>query len=674
MVYGMSRDYRPIELGTYRKADGSKNVFAQTSPLGYYPYNNNSFSDMFWNLHMNNQDLKRNQLLGSVKLTADLTPWLTLAGRASISYAMNTIETVNYPTDVLGTLGTYGIEQVENKDVNFEAFTTLHKENLFGKKINASLLIGNSALKSRMHDVNSTNKGPFSIPFQYYLANTTGTIAAPTEARRDYNINSMFGILDISYNNYLFLQATGRNDWSSTLPTQTSSYFFPSTSVSFVFTEAFKETFANINWLSFGKVKLSAAQSANGTDPYQTQYTYNQYILSNYLNNTAPNSFGGYPVRSLQDFLPPANLLKPQRNNSYEAGVELGFFNNRLNVDFTYYSSKAYNQILEAPLAVSSGASGIRFNTGELGNKGFEFIIKATPVQTRDFRWDVTLNGAHNQNKVISLDEGVDKYQLATLWGSNGVLMNAKVGENYGTIYGYDYTYLNGKRVVQKVMDNGGSGTNVVGTQYVTTSELVPIGNATPKLTGGISNTVRYKNFSLYVLADFKMGGDLFSADYSAAVGEGLAPVTLKERNGGGLAYTYPDGTKANHGVILDGVFANGTPNTDVVHYMWKYAGTSQGWSNVNAMPRSEGVFENSWAKLREVTLTYSIPAKFLRNTKAIQGLDISFIGRNLFYLYSSLPDNLNPEAVNGVGNGQGMQWGQYPGTRDFGFSVKARF
>ena len=673
MIYGMPRDYRPIELTSYQKADGSKNVFAQTSPLGYYPYNNNAFSDMFWKLYMNNQELKRNQLLGSVKLTGEITPWLTLSGRASLSYAMNTIETKNTPTDVLGTLGAYGIEQVENQDVNFEAFTTLHKDNLFGKKINASLMIGNAALKSRMHDVSSMNKGPFSVPFKYYLANTTGTISSPTEARRDYNINSMFGILDLSYNNYLFLQATGRNDWSSTLPVPTSSYFFPSASVSFVFTEAFRETFSDMNWLSFGKVKMSAAQSANGTDPYKTQYTYNQYVISNFMNGNAPGSFGGYPVRSLQAFLPPAGLLKPQRNSSYEAGIELGLFNNKLNIDVTYYSSRATSQILDANLAPSSGASGITFNTGELSNKGFEFIIKATPVQTKDLRWDITFNGAHNQNKVVSLDEGVEKYPLANLWGPNGAMMYAKVGENYGTIYGYDYTYLNGKKVVKRVMDNS-TGTQVIGTQYVTTSEVVPIGNATPKLTGGLSNTVRYKNFSLYVLADFKMGGDLFSADYAAAIGEGLSPRTLKERNGGGLAYTYPDGTKANHGVILDGVFADGTPNTDVVHYMWKYAGTSQAWSNVNTMPRSESVFENSWAKLREVTLTYSIPAKFLRNTKVIQGLDISFIGRNLFYLYSSLPDNLNPEAVNGVGNGQGIQWAQFPGTRDLGFSVKARF
>ena len=202
----------------------------------------------------------------------------------------------------------------------------------------------------------------------------------------------------------------------------------------------------------------------------------------------------------------------------------------------------------------------------------------------------------------------------------------------------------------------------------------MPIGNTTPKLTGGISNTFKYKNFSLYVLTDFKIGGDIFSADYAAAISEGPSPRTLAERNGGGLAYTYPDGTKANHGVILDGVFADGKANTDVVHYMWKYAGTSQAWSNVNTMPRSEAVFKNSWGKLRELTLTYSIPSKLLKSTKIFQGLDFSLVGRNLFYLFTTLPDHLNPEAINGVGNGQGIQWSQFPVMRDYGFSIKAKF
>lgn len=673
MIYGMSRDYQPIELSNYRLADGSKNFFTQTSPFGYYPYQNNYFNDMFWKFYMNNQQLTRNQLLGSIKLTGEVTPWLSISGRASLSYAMNSIETKNYPTDVLGTLGAYGMEQVENKDINLEVFTTLHKDNLFGRRVNASLMVGNSALKSRMHDVNAMNNGPFAVPFTYYLANTTGTISAPTENRRDYDINSLFGIMDLSYNNYLFLQLTGRNDWSSTLPVATSSYFFPSASLSFVFTEAFKEKFDNIGWLSYGKLKLSAAGSANGTDPYQTQYTYNQYVVSNYLNSTTvPASFGGYATRSLQQSLYSGALLKPQRNSSYETGLELGFFNNRLNLDATYYSSRSTSQILKATVAVSSGTNYFTFNTGELSNKGFEFIIRGTPIQTRHLRWDVTVNGAHNQNKVISLYQGIDAYLLGTLWDNNGVTIKAHTGENYGTIYGYDYTYLNGKKVVKRVYDN--TGTNVVGTQYVTTADQVPIGNTTPRLTGGIGNSIRYKNISLYVLTDFKIGGDIFSADYGAAIGEGLSPRTLRERNGGGLPYTYPDGTTANHGVILDGVFADGKPNTDVVHYMWKYAGVSQAWSNVNTMPRSEAVFKNSWGKLRELTLTYSVPAAFLKKAKIFQGLDVSLIGRNLFYLFTTLPDHLNPEAINGVGNGQGIQWSEFPAMRDYGFSIKAKF
>ncbi|MCK7556491.1 SusC/RagA family TonB-linked outer membrane protein [Chitinophaga sedimenti] len=672
MIHGMSRDWQPIEMDIYKNADGSKNIFDQTSPLKFYPYNNNSFKDLFWNLFEHNQDLTRNQLLGSVKLSADVTPWLNVAGRTSLNYNNTEIESKYSPIDAFGVRGQYGTESVRNQDVNFELFTTLHKDNIV-KGLNASFLVGNSALRSRMYNYSAWNNGEktsFAVPFKYYLANTTGTLDLPKEAWANYNLNSLFGVLDLSYNDYLFLRVTGRNDWSSTLPVATSSYFFPSASLSFVFTEAIqglKET----NWLSFGKLKFSAAESANGANPYQTTYTYNSTVISNYINGTAPATFGGLTVRRYQPNLPPADLLLPQRNKSIEAGLELGFFKNRLNMEVTYYAAKATSQIMSGSLAWSSGANAITFNSGELSNKGVEFIVRATPVATKDFRWNLTLNGAHNTNKVVSLAEGIDKYLLQDLWGNNGVQMYVKVGENYGTIYGYDYTHIDGKRVVKKVLDKNDP-TKVVGTQYVTTDDPVAIGNATPKLTGGLSNTFNYKGLSLYVLTDFKLGGDIYSADYAAAIGMGLSPRTLKERNGGGLPYTYPDGTTANHGVTLDGVFEDGKPNTDVVHYMYKYAAVSQGWSNVK-MPRSEGIFENSWAKLRELNITYSLPQSIVKRTGIFQGLDVSLIGRNLFYIYSSLPDNLNPEAINGIGNAQGIQWAQYPAMRDFGFSIKAR-
>ncbi len=675
MIHGMSRDYKPLEFDMYKNADGSKNIFDQTTPFRFYPYNNNSFKDLFWNLYEHNQELTRNQLLGSLKLSADLTPWLNVTGRASMNYATTDIESKYTPIDAGGVRGQYGLENTKNQNFNFELFTTLHKENIV-KDVNASLLIGNAALRNRMHNLSAWNNGettPFTLPYKYFLANTTGTLPAAKELWGDYDLNSLFGVLDLSYKNYLFLQVSGRNDWSSTLPVKTASYFFPSGSLSFVFTEAIKGM-QDINWLSYGKLKVSAAQSANGALPYQTNYTYSSYVISNYLNTeeiNSPTSFGGVPVRRVEKILPPADLLVPQRNRSYEVGLELGFLNNRINTEITYYQTKATSQIMSGSLALSSGAQSITFNSGALSNRGVEFIVRATPVQKTNLRWDVTLNAAHNKNKVLSLSEGIDRYPLQDLWAGNGVQMYVEVGQDYGSIYGYDYTYKNGQRVVEKILDKNDP-TKVVGTRYVTTTDPIVIGNATPKLTGGLGNTLRYKNFSLYVLTDFKLGGDIYSADYAAAMGMGLSPSTLNERDGNGLPYTYPDGTKANHGVIIDGVFADGTRNTDVVHYMYKYAGAFQGWSNVK-MPRSNAVFENTWVKMREVALTYSIPSNLVKKLKFVQGLDLSLIGRNLFYIYTSLPEKLNPEAINGIGNAQGIQWAQFPMMRDMGISLKVR-
>jgi len=682
MIYSMPRDYKPLEFSNYKNPDGSKKDYIKDSPFGYYPYQNNYNQNLFWHLFEQNQRLTRNQLIGSVKLSADFTPWLNISGRASINNASTSVESKYSPIDADGVQGQYGIEGIRNQDVNLELFTTLHKNNIFGSKFNTSLMIGNSALKSRMYDNNAWNSGepnatygkasiyPWTVPDKYNLANTTGTQAPPVEVWNNYNLNSIFGLLDVSYNDFLFLQVTGRNDWSSTLPEQTASYFFPSASLSWVFTESIKPL-QNLDWLSYGKLKASIAQSANGAQPYQSVYTYSSRVVGNYLNGDAPAAFGGMPVRTYQETLPAAEFLQPQRNKSYEFGLEAGMFKNRLNFEFTYYQTKATAQIMKNPVATSSGADHITFNTGELSNKGFEFIVRATAIQTKDFSWNIAVNGAHNQNKVISLSEGVDSYDLQDLWGTNGVQMKVKAGQNYGTIYGYDYTYKDGKKVVAPVLDNNNPD-KVVGTQYVVTKDLVPIGNSTPKLTGGIANTFRYKNFSLYVMTDFKLGGQIFSADYGAAMSEGLAPETLKERDGGGLPYTYPDGTTANHGVILDGVYADGKPNKDVVQYMYKYPGQYAAWSNV-PMPRSNCIFTNSWGKLRELTLTYSVPSKIVKRTKVLQGLDIAFVGRNLFYLFTTLPDNLNPEAINGIGNGQGIQWAEFPGTRDLGFQLKLK-
>jgi iron complex outermembrane receptor protein len=282
---------------------------------------------------------------------------------------------------------------------------------------------------------------------------------------------------------------------------------------------------------------------------------------------------------------------------------------------------------------------------------------------------------------VLALQDGVNTLTLGNFFGSNGINQRVTVGEYYGTLYGKDYTYLDGKKVVKRATgtDNNpmtytvGGKTYYAGTQWVLSSTDVAIGNSQPFVTGGITNTFRYRNLSLYLLADAKIGGDTYFGSYAAGMGSGNLVETLKERNGGGLPLVYPDGTSSNTGVILDGVFADGRPNTDVVNYQWYYQGTFSAWNHVG-VPRSAAVFENSWMKLREVALTYQVPAKVIRKSKVMQNLSVSLIGRDLFYIFTTIPDGLNPEGVNSIGNMQGIEYDALPRTRSFGISLKTSF
>jgi iron complex outermembrane receptor protein len=361
-----------------------------------------------------------------------------------------------------------------------------------------------------------------------------------------------------------------------------------------------------------------------------------------------------------------------QTSESIEIGTALGFFNNRLNVDFTYYNIKSKNQIMSSAISLASGASSVTFNSGELSNEGVEFIISAGIVRLTDFSWNIALNSARNTNRVIALADGVEEQQIATVFGSRGAFMKVTPGEKYGTIYGTDFEYdEQGRKQVLNIYDGAGE---VIGTQYLITQDPVAIGNASPKLTGGLANNLKYKNFHLSFLIDYKLGGDIYSIDHAVAMGSGLSPETADARNGGGLPYTFPDGTSANVGMIMEGYNVDdGKENDRVISPTNYYGITYAGWSHLNRA-RSLSIFENTWVKLREISFTYDFSKSLLQKTKVIQKVSLSLVGRNLFYLYSSLPDHLNPEGINGTGNGQGLQWAAYPSIRSIGFNLKVGF
>lgn len=655
IFYNLPRSYKGLEWTNYKLPDGSRNP---QQGWGYWISKN-----IGWDFHENLYKQYLNQMRSYIKLIFDPTDWLTLSGSAGLDFTDDEREKKNGFTDGIGLVGgAYNHGLARTFVTNFDFLATFHKVELFNG-LDASFSLGGQAWHTDRYSINGNinrkGKSPYIYAFANYETDPTAGQARPSEARYEKQINSLFGLLNLSYKDFIFLQVTGRNDWSSTLPEETNSYFYPGASLSFVPTEIWEMGSA----VSFGKFRIAYAETGSDTDPYQVTPTFE------------PGSFGGMPSVSMENGLP--NLgLQSQRSKEFEIGTNWAFFNSRLVADFTYYNKHSYNQILSAPLPWSSGANSIKFNTGELQLTGFEFDINVTAVLNRNLRWDIGVLGSRFSNTLLSLTEGVDVYTIGGLWGAFGTTMRATTGQSFGAIYGWGIEKSpDGRPILNALKDVNG---NITSTLYKKTAEQVIVGNATPKLIGGINTTLTWKNFTVFALIDFKWGGDVYCPQYGSALIGGMSPATLKERNGGGLPYTYPSGETANIGVILDGVIeikdedGNVTgyeENDNVVHAYYKYAGN--GW---NPNPQPQAIFENSWVKFRELTISYRLPASLFDNVSWLQNIDLGLTGRDLFYIYDTMPDNINPEGLNGVGDAQYVIAGSLPGARSFAFNLKVSF
>lgn len=673
LFYNFPTDYRPdLVRSLYKNPDGSRHDFGNTYGVG---------SNMFWTLYENSFDYDRDQLLGSVRLVYNPLEWLTISARTGLDFHLDDYVFKASPTDISGLQGgNYSHRLTKEVVQNSDFMASAQKDNLFWEKFNAGFTLGATRWDRRFYQMTGsvfggfdglsggTFKNPYLYTFDNYDISKQGdrvnTSQIPAEDFLNKRINSVYGFVDLSYGNYIYMQLTGRNDWSSTLPAGNNSYFYPSASLSFVPTSLFSMP----SWFNFAKVRLAYASAATDADPYQ--------VVPSFESST----YSGAPSALLRNTLPPIDL-KPQRSTSYEAGFNAVMFDNRLNLDFTYYHTRSYNQIMEAPVATSSGYNRMRFNTGEMENKGIEIFAGYDVIRGRDLDLNLGLNLARNNNKLLSMGEGMQVFEIAQIFGGAAPVINVEVGDSYGNIYGWDYERnADGEKIIDVIYDKNNPDV-VAGTKYRTTTNRVKIGNITPDLTGGLIANLRWKNFRLYALVDFSWGSQMWSGTYATSLSSGLSPSTLLERNGGGLPYTYPDGTTANHGVKMDGVIemkdtggkvTGYKPNDNVVHYVWKY-GRLGAWGTGNLS--TPAVLDNNWIKMREITLSYDLPASIVKKTRVFQTLGFAVTGRDLFYIHTSLPDNLNPEALsNSAGNAQGLEFGALPGMRSFSFSVKIGF
>ncbi|MEI7660822.1 MAG: SusC/RagA family TonB-linked outer membrane protein [Bacteroidota bacterium] len=660
-LYSWPRSYKGIDRENYANPDGSQN------PQEGYPFLYIK-PTLWWDYYNNSTTLKRDKYIGALTLTYDITPWLNVTGRAGRDFNLDQYTTKYKPTDLLGIKNGYYANSLNRtySDI-FEGLITANKQGFLHPKFDAKLTLGANRWDYYLYEIRG-HSGTWYFPNRYtfdnytsptYITNAQGEVIVsnpgdtpsgmtPGESVMRERTNSVFSYLNLAWDNYLFMELTGRNDWSSTLPPQSNSYFYPSVSLSFIASEAFKFQ-KRIGWLNFLKVRGGFANSATDTQPYMLDFNYNS------------GTFGGAQTASFPGVIPPYRLM-PQRVNTWEAGLNVGFFDSRIDLDFTYYHKLCYSQILNnLPVPVSSGASGISINEGVLTNTGIEITLNTIPVQTKNFVIKSGINFSKNKNFVKSLGNYADIYPLADIWGLNGPAMALRAGDEYGTIYGYDYVYnKDGKRIV-----------NDEGTKYLVTDTRVPIGNASPDFIAGWQTEFIYKGFRLATLVDTKWGGDIYCGSYVISLQTGQSPSTLLERDGGGLPYTDPAGHTSNIGVILEGVHADGTPNTKVVHYYYKYMPNAGGWGKLLSTP---GILKDSWVKMREISLSYTFQSRLLGKVKALKSLTVSVVGRDLFYIYSSLPDKINPEGLMGSGNAQGFEWASLPGTLSVTFGVSASF
>ncbi|GET26724.1 SusC/RagA family TonB-linked outer membrane protein [Prolixibacter sp. NT017] len=593
----------------------------------------------YWVRFKNYEKDKRNRLIGYTKLDWTATDWMTLTGRVSVDTYDELQEERKAVGSVAGEFGvgrpdvTSGYSRLNRSfiETNIDLMANFNKN--LTEKLNLTGLLGMNIRKTKIDQVYASTNGGLAVPDVYALSNSTSPMLPPDELYSIVQVNGVFAQASLGYDNLLFLDAAIRRDQSSTLPINNNAYYYPSVSGSFIFSNLVQN-----DWLSLGKVRLNYAEVGNSA-PFAS-------IRDTYVQNSP---FNGNPMVTVPNTKNNENL-KPEKTNSLEAGLEMNFWNNRLGFDIAYYDNRSVDQIMPVAISLATGYSRKYVNAGEVQNKGIELQLNASPVVTNKFRWDINVNWSKNDNKVISLAEGVDNLQIAALQG--GVTINARVGEPYGTIQGTDFVYKDGQPVV------GSNGYY----EKTSTSDIV-IGNVNPDWTGGVSNTLTYSNFALSFLVDVQQGGSVFSLDQWYGMATGLyAETDFTNDLGNPVRNTIANGG----GLVLPGVKEDGTPN-DI-----RVPGNDYRVFGYSKNPNSKFVYDASYVKLRSASLTYNLPKTLLNNT-FITGASLSVVGSNLWIIHKNLP-HADPEAGQGAGNIQGWQSGVMPTTRNIGFSVKVQF
>ncbi len=631
------------ELKTVFENSGGQNVTWNMKDPANGDISSKSANNPYFTRYKNFQSDERNRFIGYVQLDYKLTDWLSATGKASTdsyselreerradgaSSAVFGVSRASVPSGYQRYNGMFS-EQNYQFTLNFNRKLT--------DNFSLNGLVGVNGLRTRRTSILASTEGGLIIPGIYSLTNSKSAAPFPIEKEENSGVNSIYASASLGYKDFLFLEGTVRNDAFSTLPKGNNAVNTFSTSASYVFTKHVHQ-----DWLSFGKLRVSYAENPQGNiDLYALQDTFDKF-----------DNFGSNPLYSKPSIAANSNL-RPVKTASQEVGLEMQFFNRRLGFDTSIYKSLSSDQIFPVDYSTGTGYSSKYVNAGSVENKGIEVQLNMTPVKMKDFQWDIFVNWSKNKNTVVELTEGIEILTLGTFQG--GVSIVAKKGQPYGDIIGADYVYA---KDGQKITNNG--------TYAITSTTTNVIGNVTPDWLGGIRNKFTYKQVSFGFLIDMQKGGDIFSLDQYYGQNSGLYESTAGYNELGNLVRN----TLANGGgVILPGVNTDGTPNTTRTPAP-EVAGGIYGYTK---NPQKAFIYDASYIKLREASITYSFPSEVVSRMK-LTGLKLSLVGSNLWIIHKNLPD-ADPESGLSSGNlSAGYSSGSLPTTRNIGCNITLKF
>ncbi len=597
-----------------------------------YSWNYSYHQNPYWSAQVKETKFERNRGLGHASVTYKLADWLSITGRTGRDWYQSHFR-ANYPVNNIDPDPQGGLADVQDtrSETNSDFLITANRTLLPG--LDLSVNAGGNA-RQNITQLISGDAQNLVVPGVYTFVNAANQ-TPPTLQKFEKKVNSLYGSASFNYNNWFNVDLTGRNDWSSTLPKTKNSFFYPSVGAAFIFTDALG---VSSSFLSYGKLRGSWTRVGNDTDPYQLAAVY-----------ASGNPWAGQPTFTAPNQLPNANL-KPERTTGYEVGTDLGLLDNRLTLNATWYQKATTDQILPVSISGATGYTSAVVNSGNVRNRGVELAATITPVQTRDFRWNLTANWAQNTNKVLSLYSGVQRIVVGAFWN---ISVTADSGAAYGNLVGYRWlrdttqTLADGTHPIVVYSSGGRRGLPM----RDPTGQKV-LGNYNPDWVGGISNTFSYKGVSLSVSFDGQKGGNVYSVtkwfgDYS-----GVLKATLLGR----------ENDWNDTFVVPNAVYADGSPDTTHV--------LSQDYWHNTFYAQEEGIIDASYLKLRDARLSFELPSSWAQHL-GFAAATFSIVGHNLALWAKQ--DIVDPETAQDTSNRQGTENAQLPTPRSIGFTLSVR-